>query len=133
MDTTTRQDAIRAKAAIEHGRRPDAESRYEDVAHAQPERLIQEIRKESAEGTPGDPHVGPRGIGLWIAVVVAIVALAAVGVAFWLGPLVALAVLIVGGAIVLMNPEVWASVLRGKERQRAKNRVLNNTTRANDV
>lgn len=133
MDTTTRQDAIRARTAVEHGRRPDAEPSYEDVAHTQPERLVQEIRKESAEGTPADLHTGPRGIGLWIAVVVALVALAAVGVAFWLGPLAALAVLFVGCAIVLMNPEVWASVLRGKERQRAKDRVLTNTTRAKDV
>ncbi|MBL0921743.1 MAG: hypothetical protein IBJ10_06405 [Phycisphaerales bacterium] len=95
----------------------DGGTQYEEVS---PELLREEIKHESPEGLPGDPELGPRRLGWVIALfaVLFVVGTAAMSVVF--DPLAGVAV----GALVIllccMHPAIWGSVLRAKERGRAK-------------
>lgn len=85
----------------------------------------EEIKRESAEGRPAFPRIGPRGIwfmllGGIVAIVVTAVVLAATESA-WLGMLAGL----FGLVLFAFSPTVWASVFRAQERSRVERRLRN--------
>ncbi|MGE3108953.1 MAG: hypothetical protein AB7N65_03155 [Vicinamibacterales bacterium] len=93
------------------------------------DRLADEIEKISVDGRPAYPQLGPRRIRRVI--------MAAVGVILITGGLVALLVdgamglgmMAFGVLLFLMNPELWATVFRVRERRRAQRQVERATLR----
>jgi len=83
----------------------------------------EEIKRESAEGMPAFPRVGPRGIWFMLlggtaAIVVTALVLAATESA-WLGVLAGF----FGLVLFAFSPTVWANIFRAKERARVDRRL----------
>lgn len=74
------------------------------------------------EGTPANPHVGPRQISLMLSLTVISLLLAGLGIAIAVDPLVGGLAGILALALLLFNPAFWASVLRARERAAAEQR-----------
>lgn len=100
--------------------------RYQDVPT---ELLREEIKHESPEGLPGDPELGPRRLGWVIAGFVVLFIGVAVAMSVVFDPLAGVAV----GALVLLlcclHPAIWGSVLRARERGRAKEHITGESQR----
>lgn len=100
--------------------------KYRDV---DTELLREEIQHDSPEGRPADPKVGPGRMGwmIGIFVVVALGSAAAIGAIF--DPEAGVAI---GALLMLMcclHPAIWGSVLRARERGRAKERLTGESPR----
>ncbi len=81
------------------------------------EREREIIGVRSPEGRPAHPDVGPGALGVILIFVALMLAVLAAVLAFALGqPVAALAIGGLALLIFLTNPEVWATVFRGKER-----------------
>jgi hypothetical protein len=105
---STPRDDIRSEPVR---KRQSAEETYPDAKAGR-------IADKSPEGMPAQPNLGPSGIvKLMVAAVVAVLIAAGITWAS-LGPDAALGVLIVGLLLaVVINPVIYASALRAKERQ----------------
>lgn len=89
----------------------------ESAEEIYPDAKAGRIADKSPEGMPADPDLGPSGI-VKLMIAAAVVVLIAAG-ATWaiIGPDAALGVLIVGILLaVVVNPVIYASALRAKER-----------------
>lgn len=99
---------------------------YKDVST---ELLREEIKHESPEGMPGDPQLGPRRLGWVIAGFVVLFIGVTVAMSVVFDPRAGVAV----GALVLLlcclHPAIWGSVLRARERGRAKEHLTGETPR----
>ncbi len=92
---------------------PQTEAHRED----EQEQMIHEIERVSPEGRPAHPEYRARDVGLLLIGAVAAVIVASIIVTLTAGLGPGAVVLAFGlGLAVLMNPEVWASSLRAKER-----------------
>lgn len=96
------------------------ETPYDDVPQ---EELVEEIHEISPEGEPGDPEVGPRGIGLLLLGFGAALLLIGVVVAVVYHAYLGVAAFALGVLLMLVNPQFWVAVLRARERARAKRHV----------
>ena len=86
------------------------------------EEAIAEIEAVSVEGRPANPRVGPRRIGLLLLSMCVVVLAAAVLAAVAVSPSVGVMLAVFSFVLLLVNPEVWASVSRARERREAQRR-----------
>ncbi len=81
------------------------------------ERVAEEIREASPEGTPADPKVGPAGLWTLIALSWLLIAATAVGLGLWFDWVLGAAVLGLGTMAMFANPVLYATSSRAKERR----------------
>lgn len=98
---------------------PGAE-RYEDVPK---EVLADEIEEISPEGRPADPELGPRRMSLFLSLLVGLILLIGVVTAIFGSVIMGFAFVVLGITWMLVNPAVWASVSRARERGEAKHNI----------
>ncbi len=109
-------------------RTPDAprEPHAEDLP---PEQMSDEIARHSPEGRPGDPTAGGRTIAFLIMGL----ALGLIAGAVFVGLTVRWEAGVAVGALAILllflNPAVWGSILRAKERERAARNVAHDARR----
>lgn len=94
--------------------------RYEDLPK---EQLADEIEEISPEGRPADPEFGPKRIGLFLSLLMGVILLVGVIIAIFGSVIMGFAFVVLGLAWMLVNPAVWASVSRARERNEAKNNI----------
>ena len=113
---------------IQTGRTPPSAPLSEDSKRPQaedlpPEEMSNEIARHSPEGRPGDPTAGGRTIALLIMGL----ALGLIAGAVFVGLTVRWEAGVAVGALAILllflNPAVWGSILRAKERERAARNV----------
>lgn len=81
------------------------------------------IRVESPEGRPAHPDVGSKTLGTLLLLTAVFLIIASLVLGFLLGqPIAALAIAAIAMLAFVANPEVWATILRGKERRRIAER-----------
>jgi hypothetical protein len=89
-----------------------------------PEQQADGIEQRSPEGRPADPTVRAPGMIAWLLLAVAGVVIGAIIVGATQGLAAGIAVLIMGlGLAVFVNTEVWASILRARERRQMDHEI----------
>ena len=100
---------------------PDDNARESDEAHAQPpptaDPRARRIAEVSPEGIPGDPQTDRGTIGKILSVSFVVVAIIAVLVAIFINPWIGLICGVLAVLLMLINPVLWASFSRMKERE----------------
>lgn len=100
---------------------PDDNARERDEAHAQPpptaDPRARRIAEVSPEGIPGDPQTDRGTIGKILSVSFVVVAIIAVLVAIFINPWIGLICGVLAVLLMLINPVLWASFSRMKERE----------------
>lgn len=94
--------------------------KYEDLPK---EELADEIERISPEGRPADPGMGPRRMGLFLSLLVGLILLIGVVTAIFGSVIMGFAFVVLGIAWMLVNPAVWASLARARERGEAKGNI----------
>lgn len=94
--------------------------RYEDLPK---EELADEIEMISPEGRPADPEFGPKRMGLFLSLLVGVILLIGVVTAVFGSVIMGFAFVVLGLAWLFVNPAVWASVARARERNEAKQHI----------
>jgi hypothetical protein len=98
--------------------------KYKEV---ETELLREEIQRDSPEGRPADPKVGPGRMGWMIGIFVVVVILSAAAIGVIFDPVAGVAI----GALMLlmccMHPAIWGGVLRARERGLAKRHLTGET------
>jgi hypothetical protein len=91
------------------------------------DRLADEIEKISVDGRPAHPDMGPRRIRRLIMALVGVILVTGVLVALLVDRAMGLGLAAFGSVLFIVNPELWATVFRARERRRAQ-RELERTT-----
>lgn len=84
--------------------------------------LKERIKSESPEGRPANPDFGSRSFGVVLIFIAFFMMLGATVLALFIQPLAAIVVGVLALVVFLVNPEVWAALLRGKERDAIERR-----------
>lgn len=96
------------------------QEKYEDLPASE---LADEIETISPEGRPADPEFGPKRMGLFLSLLVGLVLIIGVVIAIFGSVIMGFAFVVLGIAWMLVNPAVWASLSRAKERNEAKHNI----------
>lgn len=94
--------------------------RYEDLPKQE---LADEIEEISPEGRPADPEFGPKRMSLFLSLLVGVILLIGVITAIFGSVIMGFAFVVLGITWMLVNPAVWASVSRARERNDAKHNI----------
>lgn len=94
--------------------------RYEDLPKRE---LADEIEEISPEGRPADPEFGPKRMSLFLSLLVGVILLIGVITAIFGSVIMGFAFVVLGITWMLVNPAVWASVSRARERNDAKHNI----------
>lgn len=94
--------------------------RYEDLPKQE---LADEIEEISPEGRPADPEFGPKRMSLFLSLLVGVILLIGVITAIFGSLIMGFAFVVLGITWMLVNPAVWASVSRARERNDAKHNI----------
>ncbi len=76
------------------------------------------IQRTSPEGRPAHPQLGATDLGALVVGTVGIAAVAAVGAALLGATAIAGAIVVITLLFLALNPEVWATIFRARERAR---------------
>ena len=96
--------------------RPPAEHPGVDEASTEARREIIEV--VSPEGRPADPNFGTRQLGMMLVAIVVGMLVVAIVLALLTQTVLAIAVGVIGILLFVVNPEIWAAILRTRERQK---------------
>ena len=86
-------------------------------------KLRERIADESAEGRPAYPAFGFRSFGVILIALASVLMLVGVTLAFFVQPIAAAVLVALGLVLLLVNPEVWTALMRGKERENAEHEL----------
>ncbi|MEZ6234005.1 MAG: hypothetical protein R3B68_07435 [Phycisphaerales bacterium] len=76
------------------------------------------IEVVSPEGRPGDPNFGSRQLGMMLVAIVVGMLVVALVLALLTQTVLAIAVGVIGILLFVVNPEIWAAILRTRERHK---------------
>ncbi len=99
---------------------PNTNGFPERTQSAEDRQVAEKLEHESPEGRPAHPEIGRRKVRLLLLLVAMATIVAGVLISVFYQPITGVVVAILGLILIIFNPMVWVSLLRGQEVDEAR-------------